>query len=303
MAENLDDRGPLRRPRADAVVAGRRLHARPIEPRRPMVEGEFGPERVNVADQRRDPGLAAELVRAPDPPPARVPGARLRDADGARRRPRRGARPPLRLGRRDDRRRPRARGQAGHGRAAGRRRRRARRPVRGTRTATAPGDAGARALRRALVPRSRATACGSRRRRARESSRPRSFSNWRRSRLVGPRVAVHALRAGHPHLRDPALALGARLSSVSAVELHGRARRGSRRSAVPRITAVEADHALAELDLVARADVLARLRGRAVELHAPAADRVDGERARLHQARGPQPLVDPYRLSVHRSTY
>ena len=46
-------------------------------------------------------------------------------------------------------------------------------------------------------------------------------------------------------------------------------------------------------------DVLARLGRRAVELHAPAADRVDGERARLDQARGPQPLVDPDRLEIH----
>ena len=56
------------------------------------------------------------------------------------------------------------------------------------------------------------------------------------------------------------------------------------------------DHARAELDLVAGLDVLARLGGLAVDLHAPAADRVDGQRARLHEPRGPQPLVDPDRL-------
>ena len=34
---------------------------------RPLADGAFGPEHVNVADQRRDPGLAAEVDAAPDP--------------------------------------------------------------------------------------------------------------------------------------------------------------------------------------------------------------------------------------------
>ena len=42
------------------------------------------------------------------------------------------------------------------------------------------------------------------------------------------------------------------------------------------------------------------LAGRAVDLHPPAADRVDGERARLDQPRGPQPLVDPDGSLIHR---
>ena len=59
MAENLDDRGPLQRARADAVVgrAQRRvLDGRAGELCRPVVDAEgWGPERVNVAAQRRDP--------------------------------------------------------------------------------------------------------------------------------------------------------------------------------------------------------------------------------------------------------
>ena len=77
MAENLAIEG--------RYASARRCSGRPTaasrtsdEPRRPMVEGAFGP----AARQRRRPaprpGLAAELVRAPDPPPPRVPGARLR---------------------------------------------------------------------------------------------------------------------------------------------------------------------------------------------------------------------------------
>ncbi len=84
MAENLEIEGryAVRAPMQWARDGGFTLPG--VEPRRPMVEGAFGPERVNVTDQRRDPGFAAELVRAADPAPARVPGAGLRDADGAR---------------------------------------------------------------------------------------------------------------------------------------------------------------------------------------------------------------------------
>ena len=61
MAENLDDPGPLQRAGADAVVrrAPRRLLDRrgPGRACRPVVDAEgWGPERVNVAAQRRDPG-------------------------------------------------------------------------------------------------------------------------------------------------------------------------------------------------------------------------------------------------------
>ena len=56
MAENLaiEGRYAVRAPMqwSPTTAASRR----PIEPRRPMVEGEWGPQRVNVADQRRDPG-------------------------------------------------------------------------------------------------------------------------------------------------------------------------------------------------------------------------------------------------------
>ena len=69
------DRGPLQRPRPDAVVAGRRLHDLG---RAPAADGR-GRVRPRP-DQRRRPAprprLAAELVRAPDPAPPRVPGAR-----------------------------------------------------------------------------------------------------------------------------------------------------------------------------------------------------------------------------------
>ena len=81
MGENLAIEGRYARARADAVVRephGGFSHRR-RRPRRADRRGaRSARERVNVAAQRARPGLAAELVRAPDPPPARVPGARLR---------------------------------------------------------------------------------------------------------------------------------------------------------------------------------------------------------------------------------
>jgi glycosidase len=56
MAENLaiDGRYAVRAPMQWAPDGGFTLPG--VEPRRPMVEGAFGPERVNVTAQRRDPG-------------------------------------------------------------------------------------------------------------------------------------------------------------------------------------------------------------------------------------------------------
>ena len=56
MAENVDIEGryAVRAPMQWAPDGGFTLPG--VEPRRPMVEGAFGPERVNVKDQRRDPG-------------------------------------------------------------------------------------------------------------------------------------------------------------------------------------------------------------------------------------------------------
>jgi maltose alpha-D-glucosyltransferase/alpha-amylase len=56
MAENpdIDGRYAVRAPMQWAPDGGFTLPG--VEPRRPMVEGAFGPERVNVKDQRRDPG-------------------------------------------------------------------------------------------------------------------------------------------------------------------------------------------------------------------------------------------------------
>ena len=122
---------------------------------RPLTEGAFGPEHVNVDRAAPRPGLAAELVRAPDPPPARVPGDRLRHARAARRRTRRSV-----LAHRCDWEGSTVvavhelAGRGGRGRAAGRRRRGARRPVR-RRRARAAGDAAPRAA----TPRT-GSACG-----------------------------------------------------------------------------------------------------------------------------------------------
>ncbi|MBE2314663.1 trehalose synthase [Solirubrobacter sp. CPCC 204708] len=56
MAENVDIEGryAVRAPMQWARDGGFTLPG--VSPRRPMVEGAFGPERVNVTDQRRDPG-------------------------------------------------------------------------------------------------------------------------------------------------------------------------------------------------------------------------------------------------------
>jgi len=56
MAENpaIEGRYAVRAPMQWAADGGFTLPG--VEPRRPMVEGAFGPERVNVTDQRRDPG-------------------------------------------------------------------------------------------------------------------------------------------------------------------------------------------------------------------------------------------------------
>jgi maltose alpha-D-glucosyltransferase/alpha-amylase len=56
MAENLDIEGryAVRAPMQWAPDGGFTLPD--VEPRRPMVSGAFGPSRVNVKDQRRDPG-------------------------------------------------------------------------------------------------------------------------------------------------------------------------------------------------------------------------------------------------------
>ena len=119
---------------------------------RPLTDGRVRPaarQRLGAAARRR---LAAELVRAPHPPPPRDAGNRLRHAHAARRRRAVRARAPLRLGGLDDRRRPRARRQGGRAGACRRRRRGARRPLLRCR-ASAARDAAAAALRRALVPR------------------------------------------------------------------------------------------------------------------------------------------------------
>ena len=80
------DRGPPERALADAVVRraarrvlhrGRRGRAVPADRSRTSASG---PPPSTSPRQRRDAGLAAELVRAADPAPARVPGARLRHA-------------------------------------------------------------------------------------------------------------------------------------------------------------------------------------------------------------------------------
>ena len=86
---------------------------------RPVVDADgWAPERVNVAAQRRTDGLAPELDGAADPPPARVPRARLgRDAPLLDAGPRRGARPSRRLGRQHDPRRPLVRRRAAGGAA------------------------------------------------------------------------------------------------------------------------------------------------------------------------------------------
>jgi hypothetical protein len=64
--------------------------AAPDKLRRPVVEGKkWGPAAINVADQQRDAASLLELDGAPDPPPARDPGDRLRRMEpgaGARRR-------------------------------------------------------------------------------------------------------------------------------------------------------------------------------------------------------------------------
>ena len=149
MAENLaiEGRYAVRPPMQWADDGG---FTEADEGRRPMVEGEWGPQRVNVAAQRRDPGSLLNwferLIRRRRECPELGFGA-LTVLDTVDTRPR----PPLRLGRRDRRRRPRARRQAGHDRAADRRRGRARRPLRG-RHPPAPGHARPRALRRPLVP-------------------------------------------------------------------------------------------------------------------------------------------------------
>ena len=148
-------RGPPERPDADGVVRG--AHGgftTADEPVRPVVEGGFGPDRVNVARQRRDDELAAELDGAADPPPPRVPGARLGRDDRPRQRRHARCSPTARTGRR-------ARSSPCHSFARGaphgadREQARARGPVRPRRAqAVARARRGAAgALRRALVPR------------------------------------------------------------------------------------------------------------------------------------------------------
>ncbi len=80
MAENPAIEGPLRGARADAVVgrAARRLHDRGGVRSGPLLAD--GPVRLPGGQRRRAaarPRLAAELDGAADPPPARVPRARL----------------------------------------------------------------------------------------------------------------------------------------------------------------------------------------------------------------------------------
>src|SRR5690606_32099634 len=115
--------------------------------------------------------------------------------------------------------------------------------------------------------------------------------------LRRPRVAVDALRTRHPHLSDPALTLGAALLGLGVELLRGG--RGQAALSGAAHDRLEPDHALRELDRVAGLDVLARLRAQPVDAHAPAADGVDRERARLDETRGPQPLVDPDGRLVH----
>ena len=208
-------RGPLRRARADAVVGDRHggfSTADASSLRRPLVDGRV---RARARQRRRPaarPGLAAELVRAPHPPPPRVPGARLRDADAAGRPARRRCSPTAATGR-ARRSSPSTSSPATpvDGRAAGRGRRGARRPLRRTRSTRCP-----RRSTSSPTPRTgsacAARACGFRRRSIASAC---SLSNWRRSRLVGralrstPCGRVIRISATRARAR-------ARLSSVSA---------------------------------------------------------------------------------------
>ena len=120
--------------------------------RRPLTAGRVRPRARQRGRPAPRPRLAAELVRAPHPPPPRVPGDRLRRAElletGA----------PSVLAHRCDWEGSTVvavhelAGRAAEVRLPRRRRRGARRPVR-RRRARAPGDAQARAARGALVPR------------------------------------------------------------------------------------------------------------------------------------------------------
>ncbi len=203
--------------------------------RRPSCGGRWsrastGPQRVNVAAQRRDPDSLLNWFERLIRRRRECPELGFGTLDGAR-----------------DRRRRRCSRTAATGTArpivavhelggkpvtvdaAGRRRRRARRPVRDARRT--------RCRRRSTsspTPRtgsaSAATACGYRR------ERPLTFSSCAPLALGRPRVAVDALRARHPHLRDPPLALGPALLGL-ARRAAGASAAGSRRSAVPRIIA------------------------------------------------------------------
>ena len=130
MAENLDIEGrySVRAPMQWSAEPPRRLHhARtPSALCRPVVDGgASAPTRVNVAAPAPRPGLAAELDGAADPPPPRVPGARLGALHAARRRPAGGAGAPPGLGREHDPRAALLRRRAARGaRRVGRRSRR-----------------------------------------------------------------------------------------------------------------------------------------------------------------------------------
>ena len=89
------------------MASGRRCSGRPGRPAasrprsrrlvRPLPGGVFGPDRVNVAVQRREPGLAAALHDAAGPPPPRDARVRLGRQHADRERAARAVRPPLRL--------------------------------------------------------------------------------------------------------------------------------------------------------------------------------------------------------------
>ena len=190
------------------------------EPCRPMVEGAYGPARVNVAAQRRDPDSLLNWFERLIRRRRECPELGFGDADAAGHRRAVGARAPLRLGGRDDRRRPRA-----ERRARSRSRCRSRTARRsstcsGTRSTSLPATLDLEPYAAHWYRVRRARACGSRPSRV----APLQLVELAALALGRAGVAVHALRARHPHLGDAALALG-RGSPRSRRRAAGRRRR------------------------------------------------------------------------------